>query len=134
MRCVPSFESDNHLFVHANYIAHLPLVDQPERTLYWEHLHERIPGPHHSGKTAWVGHSPQIHGLIADLGHLVCIDTFCFGGMYLTAIDVDSREIWQADKWGNLRGMRSPVLKLVRWLWRQSMGLLARQRKSSKPG
>jgi len=124
LRCVPSYENEDHIFVHANYMPLLALADQPERTLYWEHLHDRIPGPHISGKTAWVGHSPQIQGHIANLGHLVCIDTFCFGGMYLTAIDVDTREIWQADKWGNMRGARSPVLKLGRWLWRKCAGLI----------
>ena len=102
-RCVPSFENEHHIFVHANYIAELPMADQPDRTLYWEHLHERMPGPHISGKIVWVGHSPQLNGRVADLGHMVCIDTYCCGGMYLTAIDVDSRETWQADRSGKLR-------------------------------
>ncbi len=118
-RCLPHYENESHFFVHANYLAELPMDQQPESSLYWEHLHERMPVPHCSGKTAWLGHSPQMQGHIADWGYLLCIDTFCFGGMYLTAIDVDSREIWQADKWGNLRGHRSPVLKFGKWLWRR---------------
>lgn len=126
--CLPYFETNEHFFCHANYIPHLELDAQPERTLYWEHLHERLPGPHFSGKTAWVGHSPQIHGMFTDFGHLVCLDTFCFGGMYLTAMDVDSREYWQADKWGNLRGNRSPAIKLAKWCWKTCHRIFGKQK------
>jgi len=121
-RCLPYYENDNHFFVHANYLPELPLAEQPDRTLFWEHLHQRTPGPHSSGKTAWLGHSPQVEGNIADLGHLLCIDTFCFGGMYLTAIDVDTRQIWQADKLGNMRSAKAPEKKVRRGFWRRLNG------------
>ena len=62
-----------------------------------------IPDPHVSGKIAIVGHTPQISGDVLDMGHLICIDTFCFGDGCLTAMDVHTKRIWQADKEGNLR-------------------------------
>ncbi len=101
--CLPFYENQSHLFVHANYDPSLPLVETPDRTLYWEHLQERFPGPHVSKKTVWLGHSPQLSGHVLDRKHLVCLDTFCFGTGYLTAIDVDTRETWQVNKEGHLR-------------------------------
>ena len=29
MRCVPSYENDRHIFVHASYLAQLPLIETP---------------------------------------------------------------------------------------------------------
>ena len=59
--------------------------------------------PHVSGKTAVVGHTPQRGGEVLDLGFLKCIDTFCNGGRWLTALDVTSGRVWQANNRGELR-------------------------------
>lgn len=96
-------ETDSHLFVHANYDAELSLEQQPDRLLLWEHVVHTLPAPHVSGKTAIVGHTPQGSGEVLDLGHIICIDTYCVGGGWLTALDVDHGEIWQADRDGKLR-------------------------------
>jgi serine/threonine protein phosphatase 1 len=116
--CVPYYENKSHLFVHANYDPSLALGETPERTLFWEHLHERLPGPHISNKTVWLGHTPQLTGQVLDLKHLVCLDTFCFGTGYLTAIDVDSREAWQANKEGHLRRQPSAWYWSLRRWWK----------------
>ena len=50
-----------------------------------------------------VGHTPQLTGEVLDLGHVVCIDTACVMGGWLTAIEVKSRQVWQADREGGLR-------------------------------
>jgi len=50
-----------------------------------------------------VGHTSQKSGEILDLGHVVCIDTFCHGGGWLTAMDVMSGDVWQADRHGQMR-------------------------------
>ena len=97
-------ETPTHFFVHANYIADIPLAEQPDYVLLWEHLFAAVPAPHESGKTAIVGHTAQRSGEIKDLGHVVCIDTYCHGGGWLTALDVDTGEVWQADKQGRMRG------------------------------
>jgi len=103
-QCVPHFETERYLLVHANYMPHLPMSEQPDRVRLWQHLTTHTPGPHESGKTAIVGHTPQFDGDILDLGHVICLDTCCFGGGYLTAMELDSRQLWQADVHGRMRG------------------------------
>lgn len=102
-QCVPYHETETHLFLHANYLPHLALPEQGEFELRWLSLHEFLPGPHQSGKTAVVGHTAQTSGEVLRLDHLICIDTFCHGGGWLTALDVDSLQVWQADLQGKLR-------------------------------
>ena len=101
--CRPFYETDDHFFVHANYVADLPLKQQPHFTMLWEHLSNHRPGPHLSGKIGVVGHTPQVNGEILDLGHLLCIDTYCYGGGWLTALDITSGNYWQANNVGELR-------------------------------
>lgn len=98
--CRLYYESDHHFYVHGSYRAELSLAAQPPEVLLWESLKVRQPGPHCSGKTAIVGHTSQKSGEILDLGYLKCIDTWCYGEGWLTALDVDSGQVWQADKNG----------------------------------
>lgn len=100
---VDSYESENHLFLHANYQEETPLAEQDPYTLRWEKLTDRTPGPHASGKRAILGHTHDRGGEIFDVGHFVCIDTYCYGGGWLTAIDVNSGETWQASLDGGYR-------------------------------
>jgi len=92
-----------HFFVHANYIADISLAEQPDYALLWEHLFAALPAPHENGKVAIVGHTAQRSGEIQDLGHVICIDTYCHGGGWLTGLDVDTGNIWQADRSGRMR-------------------------------
>ncbi len=101
--CRDFYETDTHIFVHANYFPDLAMNEQPVMMLRWESLREVTPGPHNSGNTVIVGHTPQKNGEILDLGHLKCIDTYCYGGGWLTALDVQTNEVWQADRKGNMR-------------------------------
>jgi serine/threonine protein phosphatase 1 len=98
--CLPYYETEKHFFVHASYVADLPLALQPGDALRWWSLRDAQPGPHCSGKRAIVGHTAQKDGQIVDLGHLVCIDTCCYGGGWLTAMDVHSGKLWQASQDG----------------------------------
>ncbi len=117
--CVPHFETDQHLFVHANYLHDLPLAEQPEQSLFWEHLSDRIPEPHYSGKHVFLGHSPQPHGKIGAYGHFTCLDTGCFADYWLSAVDVESGQSWQVSKQGHLR----ENWRLVRQFWLRIRGL-----------
>jgi serine/threonine protein phosphatase 1 len=101
--CLDFHETDTHIFVHANYFPDIPMCEQDVGTLRWESLRDMTPGPHESGKTVIVGHTSQKSGEILDLGHLVCIDTYCHGGGWLTALDVDTSEVWQANRQGERR-------------------------------
>lgn len=96
-------ETDQLIFVHANYDPELPMADQPPEFLHWVSLRDFEPGPHRSGKTVLVGHTSQKDGEILDLGHLVCLDTYCYGGGWLTLLDLHSGQHWQADALGRLR-------------------------------
>jgi len=62
------------------------------------------PAPHRSGTVAIVGHTPQKSGQTLDLGFLKCIDTFCQGGGWFTALEVDGGKVWQANLRGELQG------------------------------
>ncbi len=101
--CPRYHETPRHLFVHANYLEDQPLSEQPDEVLLWESLRNRQPGRHYSGKTVFVGHTARKSDTsILDLGHLVCIDTWVYGDGWLTAVDVDTREVWQAHPNGAL--------------------------------
>lgn len=101
--CRPYHETDSHLFVHASYEPHLPLAEQPYHVLFWQHMLSPLPPPHRSGKIVVAGHTPQVGGQPRRAGHVILIDTYCFGGGWLTALDVTTDQIWQADKHGRLR-------------------------------
>jgi serine/threonine protein phosphatase 1 len=107
-RCKRYYEVPTHFFVHANYAADAPLDEQPDYLLFWEHLHFHLPAPHDNGKIAIVGHTAQKSREVFDMGYVLCIDTFCHGGGWLTALDIGSGQIWQADRQGKLRA-RSPA-------------------------
>ncbi len=102
-RCIDFAETDSHIFLHANYDPDVPLAELSRELLRWTGLGELMPGPHASGKPVVVGHTPDRSGEIMDVGYLKCIDTFCYGGQWLTAIDLQSRQLWQASETGELR-------------------------------
>lgn len=100
-QCVPFFETETHFFVHANYKPDVPLEQLDDHTMRWLSLRDIVPSPHCSGKVAVMGHTPQPD--ILDLGHLICLDTGCCAGGWLTAFDVNSCESWQVDERGQQR-------------------------------
>jgi serine/threonine protein phosphatase 1 len=102
------FETKSHFFAHANYEPERPLASQHWQTMRWQSLKFGIPKPHVSGKTAIVGHSSQKSGEVLNLGHMICIDTYCWGGGHLTAMDTTSGQLWQVDREGRLRGNNRP--------------------------
>jgi serine/threonine protein phosphatase 1 len=106
--CLRHYETETHLFVHANYDWQLPLEEQPDQILFWQHIYDEVPPPHDSGKTAVIGHTPQYDGRVRNLGHAVLIDTYCYGNQWLTALDVETRQIWQANNRGEVRESEFP--------------------------
>jgi serine/threonine protein phosphatase 1 len=100
--CRIHWETPTHLFVHANYEPKAEAGSWPRHLALWQHLQPPYPAPHVSGKTVVVGHTPQESGNVLNLGHLICLDTYCFGGGCLTAMDLETEEIWQADPDGSL--------------------------------
>ncbi|MHC4399005.1 MAG: metallophosphoesterase family protein [Planctomycetota bacterium] len=99
--CLPYFETDTHFFVHANAFSSVPLGDQPAWMLYWEPFND--PPPHESGKIMICGHTPQTTGVPRSIGHAVCIDTKAHAGGWLTCLNVENGDYWQARETGETR-------------------------------
>lgn len=106
--CVPWYETETHLFFHANYDENTPPDQLSVKQLRWDSLRERMPMRHISGKTAIVGHTAHKNGEIFDRGYLKCLDTYCYGGGWLTALDVHQGRFWQANLAGQLRDCSMP--------------------------
>jgi serine/threonine protein phosphatase 1 len=100
---VDCFQTESHFFAHACYEPERSLAEQQWRTMRWQSLRFGVPGPHVSGKIAVVGHTSLKDGEIMDLGHLICIDTYCWGGGWLTALEPASGTVWQVDRNGRAR-------------------------------
>lgn len=113
LRC--HHETEAEIFIHAGYDPECAIEQTSEADRYWNHR-TVWPGPHCSGKRVYLGHTPQPSGEVLNLGHVICIDTYCFGGGWLTAMDVDTDEILQASRQGHLR--RTPVTAMLHWLKR----------------
>jgi serine/threonine protein phosphatase 1 len=88
--CRDYYETEKHIFVHANY-DHERSMDRIGGTkLRWEALDVDRLRPHRSGTTVVVGHTPQANGTVLNLGFLIEIDTDCCRGGWPTALDVES--------------------------------------------
>jgi serine/threonine protein phosphatase 1 len=99
--CRKYFETETHFFVHASANPNLPLDRQDDYALFWEKFHD--PPPHRSGKIMICGHTAQKSGVPSDLGHAVCIDTYAYGGGWLTCLDPETGQYWQANELGESR-------------------------------
>jgi serine/threonine protein phosphatase 1 len=97
------FETPSTIFVHANLEPGRPLIEQTPEWLRWAKLtRQELPLP--SGQRVVCGHTAQKTGEVWVGSHWVCIDTFAYGGMYLTALDVGSDLVYQARQTGEFRG------------------------------
>jgi len=101
--CRDFYETPTHIFVHANYDPMLPLDRTGRTRLGWEFIDTNQLQPHFSGKTVVVGHTPQVGGNVLDLVFLVCIDTDCSRGGWLTALDVETGSVLQANHEAQIR-------------------------------
>ncbi|MGK7886820.1 MAG: metallophosphoesterase family protein [Crocosphaera sp.] len=98
--CLDWYETENHIFVHANVDPDLPLHKQSEHDLFWQKIYPRP--SHYSGKIVVCGHTSQKDGCPVNMGHQICIDTWACGQGWLTCLDVDTGEIWQTNQKGKL--------------------------------
>lgn len=115
---LPYYETQHEIFLHANYEASLPLDQQSEQMLFWEHLTGKFPAAHCSGKHVFLGHTPQANCEVGYFGHFTCLDTYCFGGGWLTGIDVGTGQVWQVAKTGQVR----KNVGILQLLWRKISG------------
>lgn len=98
--CQLFHELPQHILVHAGLEAHLTLEEQDRETYYYQRFHHQK--PHCSGKTVVCGHTIQ-GDLPTNQGHAICLDTCAYGGGWLTALDIESDQIWQSNEKGESR-------------------------------
>ena len=91
------YETEGHIFVHGAS-GEGPLESTGEHWLLWGRVYNIQ--PHSSGKRVICGHTSQKSGHPLDRDFAVCIDTFAHGGKWLTALEVSSDEVVQADDFG----------------------------------
>jgi serine/threonine protein phosphatase 1 len=98
---VSYYECEAHFFVHANVDAKIALSEQSDASLYWKKY--RNPERHCSEKIMVCGHTAQHTGSPVSNDHSICIDTWAYGGGWLSCFDVESGMIWQANEAGDRR-------------------------------
>jgi len=103
-KLVSYFECDTHFFVHANADANVALEKQSDAALYWRRYKD--PERHCSDKVMVCGHTIQESGLPIANGNSICIDTWAYGGGWLSCLDVESGNIWQANEAGETRSLK----------------------------
>jgi serine/threonine protein phosphatase 1 len=101
-RCRDWHETPTHIFAHASIDPHLELEQQATYVLRWKSLRADMP-PHRSAKTLVCGHASQKDGRPLNLGHAVCIDTYAYGGGWLTCLEPASGRVWMANQRGETR-------------------------------
>jgi serine/threonine protein phosphatase 1 len=94
-------ESETHIFAHANVNAMLPLPDQSDDWLFWRRFDDSH--PHFSGKTLVCGHTAQKNGLPIIMPGRICIDTWVYGEGWLTALEIGTETVVQANQRGEVR-------------------------------
>ncbi len=94
-------ETETHLFTHATPRHDVPIGEQGPIELRWASWDD--PRPHRSGKTLVCGHTAMKDGLPATVGHAVCIDTFAYGGQWLTCLECETGILVQANQAGQVR-------------------------------
>lgn len=97
----PFYEYENFIFVHAGLTSGISLQEQSDDSIYWTHRMD--PSPYSENKIILCGHTPRKDGNIANFGHTVCIDTFAFGGQWLSLLDVTSGKFRQGNQKGETR-------------------------------
>jgi len=101
-RSIPYLETPCEILIHANLEPGVDLERQSGEWLRWQHL-TGLEFPHPSGKRVICGHS----GVGTDLPRLqsgwLCLDTLVHRGGYLTCLDIDTGELFQANQAGEYR-------------------------------
>ncbi len=100
-------ETATDIFIHASLEADVSLANQTADYLRWRHL-GGMERAHISGKRVLCGHTPQQDGRPLVMPGWVCLDTFAYGGGWLSALDVEANQIYQANEAGEAREFSLP--------------------------
>ena len=102
--CQLYYETDSHIFVHGGLQPDIPVEEQDDETLLWLRIDELQ--AHESGKTIICGHTPQHDHKVLNLGHAICVDTHAYASGWLTCLEVESGDYWQANEAGETRQLK----------------------------
>ena len=98
----PVWSSDSRfLYIHASLDPKLDLNEQPDFLLFWQQFQPGM--THKSGKRILCGHTAQRDGQPALFAGGICIDTFAYGGGWLTCFETTSQTFLQANERGEQR-------------------------------
>ena len=95
--CLPHYELDNCFLTHANADPGKSLLEQEPEWLFWRRISRGAP-LHYSGKRMICGHTSQKGGEVLVGRAFTCIDTYAYGGGWLTALDLETGHYWQANQ------------------------------------
>jgi len=99
--CLDYLEIGNFIFVHAGLETGKSLDKQNKHHLFWKKYEK--PESYNSTKTVICGHTSRKNGEIADFGHTICIDTYAYGGMWLTCLNVETGEFLKSNDKGQIK-------------------------------
>ncbi len=96
-------EAAGHVFVHANLEPGVAIDRQSIHWLRWQKL-TGLETPLADGRRVICGHTVQRSGLPLVWDGWVCLDTGCYAGRTLTALDVGSDLLYQSTQLGEQIG------------------------------
>jgi serine/threonine protein phosphatase 1 len=99
--CKAYHEIEDYIFVHAGLEAGKELQEQNKHHLFWKKY--ETPKSYNSEKTVICGHTSRKNGEIANFGHTICIDTYAYGGKWLTCLNVETKEYIKANNKGKVK-------------------------------
>lgn len=89
-------ETESAIFVHASLHPDLPVSQQSEEHLLWQHVQQ--PVRHTSGKRVFRGHTPLQTPIVTP--HWVSLDTGISHAGYLTCLEIKTGAMDQSDRFG----------------------------------
>ncbi len=98
--CESYFEINNFVFVHAGLEFGKSLKEQNKYHLFWKKY--EVPKLYCNEKTVICGHTSRKNGKIANFGHTICIDTYAYGGKWLTCLNVEAKEYIKSNNKGKI--------------------------------
>ena len=102
MSGAPFYETDAEIFVHASLESDISMPNQSSEFLRWKHV-GGSEKPHASGKRVICGHTSQTDGFPLIFDGWVCLDTYPHGGKWLSCLNVETNQMFQANESGETR-------------------------------
>lgn len=97
---LPFAETPQYILTHATPVMDIPIEKQDAHGLRWSRVRMGSPYQHISQKMVVCGHSAQISGKPYAKQGVVVIDTHAYGSGWLTALELHSQTIHQANSAG----------------------------------